>query len=92
MERSLKMAGIGAKMTIENELRPCIVKDRKALFHKWSDKSNIVDTSTMAGGHSSGVVKYTVGIIEYEDGVVTECYPYEIRFLDRRCKEYCFED
>jgi hypothetical protein len=24
-----------------------------------------------------------VAIIEYEDGVVTECYPYEVKFTDK---------
>jgi len=24
-----------------------------------------------------------VAIIEYEDGVVTECYPHEVRFTDK---------
>jgi hypothetical protein len=83
---------IGSKIIIETELRPCIVKDRKALFHKWSDKSRIVEPSPMIGGHNGGILKYTVGIIEYEDGVVTECYPHEIKFTDTKIKEYCFEE
>jgi hypothetical protein len=27
-----------------------------------------------------------VAIIEYEDGVVTECYPYEVKFTDKEEK------
>jgi hypothetical protein len=46
----------------------------------------------MIGGHNGGILKYTVGIIEYEDGVVTECYPHEIKFTDTKIKEYCFEE
>lgn len=76
---------------VKAELRPCIVKERKALFHKWSENSHIVQPSIMVGGHSGGVIKTTVGIIEYENGVVTECYPYEIKFVDNKLIEYCFE-
>ncbi len=77
-------------MEIQAELRPCIVKDRKALFHKWSEKSQITQPSAMIGGHNGGVIRITVGIIEYEDGVVTECYPYEIKFIDNKFQEYSF--
>lgn len=86
------MTRLSSEILIRENLRPCIVINRKALFHKWSDKSKIVEPSPMIGGHKGGVLKYTVGIIEYEDGVVTECYPYEIRFVDAKLKEYCFED
>lgn len=86
------MANLNREIIIKAELRPCIVKDRKALFHKWSDKSEIIAPSPMVGGHNGGVLKYTVAIIEYEDGVVTECYPYEVKFVDRKFKEYCFSE
>ena len=33
-----------------------------------------------------------VGIVEYEDGTVHEAYPYEIRFLDGKLNEYCFDE
>lgn len=86
------MAKLSNEIVIRAELRPCIVKDRKALFHRWSDKSEIVAPSPMVGGHNGGVIRITVGIIEYEDGVITECYPYEIRFVDTVFNEYCFRD
>lgn len=86
------MARSSMEISIRGDLRPCIVINRKALFHKWSDKSKIVEPSPMIGGHNGGVLKYTVGIIEYEDGTVTECYPYEIKFVDGKVKEYCFEN
>lgn len=71
------------ELIIGSQLRPCIVKDKAALFHCWSDKSDIVAPSLMAGGHNGGVMRYTVGIIEYIDGgAVHECYPSEIRFTD----------
>ena len=68
---------------IETECRTCIVNGRAALFHRWSDKSEIVAPSVMVGGHTGGVVSCTVGIIEYiENGDVHECWPSEIRFTD----------
>lgn len=66
-----------------NELRRCIVKDKQALFHRWAEKSKIVDPSPMIGGHKGGVLKLTVGIVEYLiDGTIHECYPEEIRFIN----------
>lgn len=63
-------------------LRSCIVVDKKAYFHRWIDKSKIIDPSPMIGGHNGGVIKFTVGLVEYEDGSVHECYPHEIKFTD----------
>lgn len=88
----LRLNKLSSEIFIRADLRPCIVKNRKALFHKWNDKSKILEPSPMVGGHGGGILKYTVGIIEYEDGVVTECYPYEIRFIGAKFMEYCFED
>ncbi|MGY5237908.1 hypothetical protein [Clostridium tertium] len=79
-------------MKITIDLRPCKVGDRKALFHRWSDKSIIVDPSPFIGGHRGGIEKYTVGIIEYEDGKVVECFPRAIQFVDSKIDNYCFKD
>lgn len=79
-------------MKIEAELRPCLVNDKRALFHKWSDKSQIVEPSLMMGGHQGGVLKYTVGIIECEDGQVCECMPSQIKFIDSKMEQYHFID
>ncbi len=43
-------------------------------------------------GTISGVIKGTLAIIEYEDGVVTECYPYEVKFCDNKFGEYAFPE
>lgn len=85
------MAAIEGTITMSNsEYRPCIVKGRKALFHRWEDKSEI-HYATMRGT-ISGVIKGTLAIIEYEDGVVTECYPYEVKFCDNKFGEYAFPE
>ncbi len=64
-------------------MRTCEVKGRKAIFHKWQDKAWVVAPSPMIGGAPGGQMMITLAIIEYEDGVVTECYPHEIRFTDK---------
>lgn len=64
-------------------VRKCIVKNKEAHFHRWAEVSKVVAPSMFAGGHDGGVIKLTVGIIEYiDDGTVHECYPSEIRFLE----------
>ena len=30
------------KFTVENILRPCFVDGKKALFHRWADKENLI--------------------------------------------------
>lgn len=79
-------------MKIEVELRPCMVEEKRALFHKWSDKSRIVEPSMMIGGHQGGVLKFTVGIVEYENGEIDEVLPNTIKFLDEKHKEFCFKE
>lgn len=71
-------------MEKETKLRPCLVNGKKALFHTWSNKSQIVEPSPLMGGHNGGVLEYTVGIIEYEDGQVSECIPSYIKFINSK--------
>lgn len=78
-------------MKIIVELRPCKVGDRKALFHKWSERTGILEPSPMIGGHQGGVLKYTVGIVEFENGKVGERFPNEIKFTDYKIKNYYFD-
>lgn len=78
-------------MKIENELRPCLVNGKKALFHTWKHRSQIVEPSPLRGGHLGGVLEYTVGIIEYEDGKVCECLPSQIKFIDSKMEQYYFK-
>lgn len=79
-------------------MRPCMVRDKdkeqKAMFHCWSHRSDVVDASPMIGGHPGGVVAYTVGIVELENGAVCSYYPNHIRFLDTKAlmEQYHFGD
>lgn len=88
------MAIFDGKITASNsEYRPCIVNGKKALFHRWTERANIIPPSPMAPGvisHDGGVIKDTAGIIEYEDGTVAEVYTINIRFVDNPFKEIAF--
>ena len=86
------MANMIGKTSVKEELRTCKVKGEKALFHKWFEKSRIVDPSPMIGGHSGGIIKYPVAIIEYLDGDVIQCNPEDIKFTDSKSAEYFFGD
>lgn len=80
------------KILIEYEKRPCMImmsgKEQKALFHSWADRAELVGGSPLMGGHPAGQLRTTVGIVELEDGTVTEVYPNQIRFLDKKIQEY----
>lgn len=69
------MASLNSHIIVENKLRPCIVIGRRGLFHKWEDKVDL-------GSHTTGEKRYTVGIVELEDGSVIQAYPREIKFVD----------
>ena len=84
------MAKLDSTITITHEVRPCLICDQKALFHRWEDKSQIIEPSVMVGGHNGGVLKYTVAIVEYENGRVAEVLPKNIKFVDGKIKEYAF--
>ena len=85
------MAALDGTITMTSaEYRPCYVNEEKALFHRWEDKSKIVEPSVMVGGHNGGVLKYTVAIVEYENGRVAEVFPNYIKFVDGKINEYAF--
>jgi hypothetical protein len=77
-------------MKVEIELRPCLVSGQKALFHRWVDISNVIEPSPMIGGHGGGVIKSTLGLIEYEDGATGLVHPTTIVFKDEKIKEFMF--
>lgn len=67
-------------------------KDIKALFHCWSHRSEIVGELYLRGGHSAGQFSSTFAIVEYEDGMVHEVEPCNIRFVDNVMSEYAFSE
>lgn len=66
------------KKRINSEYRPCIVRNKKALFHKW------VHTKDLLGQ------EFEVGLVEYENGQIGETTPNSIKFCDAKLDEYCF--
>jgi hypothetical protein len=66
-----------------NDLRPCIVKGKPAAFHRWADKAQVISPGLTIGSQQGGQLWEVVGLVEYEDGTVCECYPYEIKFADK---------
>ena len=81
-----------AELFFAFKLRPCYVvtknDEKKALFHGWSFISNIVEPSPMIGGHPGGVISYTKGIVELENGKVVYASPENIVFIDSPFDEY----
>lgn len=87
------MARLNETITIKSaEYRPCTVAGKRALFHKWEENSEIYAPSPMVGGHNGGVVKYTLAIVEFEDGHVERVRPQDIMFIDNYFHEFDFTD
>lgn len=82
------------KFRIPDEKKPYTFKKepeiKNALFHTWAHESSVVPESPLAGGHKGGVVSYTVGIVEFEDGTVHMLSPECITFIDDKHQEYSF--
>ena len=81
-----------ADITIKQNLRPCLVNDKKALFHGWHEFSDVLDPSPLMLGHSGGQVKMLFGIIEDENGQIVTVKPNSIRFIDNKIQEYNFDE
>ena len=89
------MASLDGTLTITNsEYRPCVVDEKRAMFHRWEQRADVVDASPLRGGHPGGQYWITLGIVEYEDRTVDEVLPYKIRFLDSKglFAQYPFEN
>lgn len=95
------MAALDGKITIETELRPCIIRfqkkknqfdEIKALFHCWNFRSEVIGESYLRGGHPAGQISATFALVEYEDGTIHEVEPTHIRFVDNAMCEYAFPE
>ena len=86
------MASLSSEIKITYELRPCFVNHKKALFHKWSNNSELLLPSPMEGGHGGGISTWTLGIVEFEDGSVGRCSPGDIKFADNAINQYFFKE
>ena len=80
------MAGLGGTITVQVEMRPCLVEGKPALWHRWTSRCEIVPPSPLQGGHLGGNIAACFALVEYEDGTVQEVYPNRVRFLDTQNK------
>lgn len=72
------------------EYRPCFVKGKPALFHRWADYAQIRDAYLQ--GTTSGQLAQTFAIVEYEDGSISECYPNQVKFCDNLHAQYAWPE
>ena len=79
----------------ESEYRPCWVRGRKALFHRWANIARPVLPRDAEPDQKTRFFQYriTQGLVEYEDGTMDRVWPQDIRFADRnRFKDYAWDD
>lgn len=71
-------------MVQENEYRPCWVRGKRALFHRWANSAR---PSLPKGQEPSENARYfqyrnTQAIVEFENGAVELVYPQQVHFVD----------
>lgn len=78
------MAAIEGKITMTTcEGRPCWVRGRRAIFHRWTDSARPVKPVSQDQDTDERLQKWSVhGLVEYEDGRVDREWPNNIRFAD----------
>lgn len=87
-----------SEIIVRHELRPCMVairkggEEKKAFFHCWNHWAQTVPASMLRGGAPAGQHAETYGIVEFEDGTITNVYPQQIRFLDSKHEEICWNE
>lgn len=66
---------------IKQEVRPCYINGKKALFHLWIKKIDFIMKN-----------EFVKGLVEFADGTVEEIEADKIRFCDYRINEYAFRE
>ena len=90
------MAALDGKITIERELRPCIVHipEQRALCRKESESFPheivIVHAEDIKALFHLYHPVTGNALVEYEDGTIHEVEPTKIRFVDNAMSEYAF--
>ena len=64
-----------------NKTRPCKIGERFGKFHVWENVSKIYPPSLMVGGHNGGVISQSFALVEFEDGSIERCQPYDVVFI-----------
>lgn len=68
----------------ENELRPCYIYGRKAIFHRWANDARPQLPQGEKPGENARYYQFrsTKAIVEFEDGTVGRVWPNEVKFAD----------
>ena len=81
------------QITVHTELRPCWVRDRKAVFHRWVETARPVKPKDMEDDENAEYyqLRNCHGLVEFEDGTVARVWPQDIQFADIR-EEFLEQD
>ena len=74
-----------ASQSLDNEYRPCYVKGRRAVFHRWINTANpALPRGIDANDERARFFQFrsTDGLVEFEDGTLARVWPLDIRFAD----------
>lgn len=68
----------------EIEYRPCYVRGRRALFHRWTNSARPQLPKGVEPAENVRYFQYrnTHAIVEFEDGTVDLAFPRDVRFAD----------
>ena len=92
------MAALDGKITIERELRPCIVHIHGISYKSWDNEKqemkHLIKIKEKAKKSLFHCWHPLTGdaIVEYEDGTIHEVKPTQIRFVDNAIGEYAFPE
>lgn len=79
----------------ENEYRPCWVRGKRALFHRWVNtaKPTLPKGQEPHEGARYYQFRNTQALVEFENGAVELIYPQQVRFVDGgHFKEYTWPE
>lgn len=84
MENKLRKVKI-ENMSWKNEVRPCIVDGRKALWHRWVEVRQCISAGlTVMNDHPGGFISDTLALVEYEGGDVAKVPVSAVRFTQTK--------
>lgn len=92
------MGALDGKITIEKELRPCIVHIPEISYKSWNCKEQKMEIVVKRKEETHKSLFHCwnpitgKGIVEYEDGTIHEVEPTQIRFVDNAMREYVFTE
>ena len=67
-----------------DQRRPCYVRGRRAIFHRWVNSAHPVLPRGEEPGENSRYYQFrrTEALVEYEDGTVARVFPSSLQFAD----------